>query len=193
MVRGTVGVVSKGDPNILRKIMADLGKLEVYVGIPEEEASRQSEGEINNAELAYIHTHGVRTKSMREKMQPNMDSGLAYSKAYEMYIQEHGSPLWRSPPRPILEPAIEKHKDAIADKLKPAMQAALNGDSQGARDGLEKAGMFAANKVKDYFVDPENGWAENSPKTIAAKGSDRPLVDTGALRQAITYVVGDKK
>ncbi len=193
MVKGTVGVVSKGDPNILRKIMADLGKLEVYVGIPEAEASRQSEGEINNAELAYIHTHGVRAKSMREKMQTNMDSGLAYSKAYEMYIQEHGSPLWHSPARPIIEPAIEKHKDAIADKLKPAMQAALNGDSQGARDGLEKAGMFAANKVKDYFVDPENGWEENSPKTIDAKGSNRPLVDTGALRQAITYVVGDKK
>ncbi|WP_371378902.1 hypothetical protein [Sporomusa aerivorans] len=193
MVKGTVAVNSKGDPNILKKIMADIGQLEVYVGIPEEEASRQSQGEINNAELAYIHTHGVRSKSMRGKMQSDLDHGMAYSKAYELYIQEHGSPLWRSVPRPIIEPAIEKHKEPIADKLKPALTAALDGDEQGARDGLEEAGMFAANKVKDYFTDPENGWKENSPKTIAAKGSDRPLIDTGALRQAITYVLGEKK
>ncbi len=193
MVKGMVSVASKGDPNILCKIMASLGNLDVYVGIPEEESSREGEKNINNAELAYIHTHGVRAGSMREEMQPDLDAGKPYSRAYEMYIQENGSPLWHSPPRPIIEPAIEKNKEDIADKLKPAIQAALHGDNEGARNGLEKAGMFAANKVKDYFVDPENGWAPNSPDTAKAKGSDRPLVDTGALRQAITYVVGDKK
>lgn len=172
--------------------MADIGTLEVYVGIPEEEASRKDE-EINNAELAYIHTHGVRTKSMREDMQPDLDSGSLYSKAYEMYVQEHGSPLWQSPPRPIIEPAIEKHSEAIAEKLKVPLTAGLNGDAQGARDGLGKAGLFAANKVKDYFYDPENGWAPNSPATIKAKGSDRPLKDTGSLQDSITFVVGEKK
>lgn len=196
MVTGTAALTTKGDPNILKKIMADIGKLEVYVGIPEETASREGENkneEINNAELAYIHTHGVRAQEMRTDMQPNMDAGKPYSKAYEMYVQEHGSPLWHSPPRPIIEPAIEKNKEAIAGKLKPAMQSSLSGDAQGARDGLEKAGMFAANKVKAYFVDPENGWPENSPATEKAKGSSRPLIDTGALRQAITYVVRDKE
>lgn len=192
MVKGKVTVTSKGDPSILKKIMADIGNLEVYVGVPEEDASRGNE-QINNAELVYIHTHGIREPSMRDDMQPAMESGKPYSKAYEMYIQSHGSPLWQSPPRPIIEPAIEKNKEDIADKLKPAMQAALSGDSQGAQDGLEKAGMFAANKVKAYFVDPGNGWPANSPATIKAKGSDRPMIDTGALRQAITYVVGDKK
>jgi hypothetical protein len=192
VVKGTVAVTAKGDPNILKKIMADLGKLEVCVGIPEEEASRQGE-EINNAELAYIHTHGVRAGSMREEMQPAIDAGKPYSKAYEMYVQEHGSPLWHSPPRPIIEPAIKKHQESIAEKLKPAAQAALNGNAQGAQDGLEKAGLFAANKVKDYFVDPENGWAPNTPETAKSKGSDRPLIDSGALRQAITYVVKERE
>lgn len=192
VIKANAAVTAKGDPNILKKIMADLGNLEVYVGIPEEKASRQSEGEINNAELAYIHTHGVRSKSMRKEMQPDLDHGMAYSKAYEMYIQSNGSPLWHSEPRPIIEPAIEKNKEAIAEKLKPAMQASMNRDPQGVKDNLEKTGMFAAGKVKEFFVDPENGWAENSPATIKAKGSDRTLVDTGALRQSITYVVGEK-
>lgn len=205
MVKGTVAVQSKGDPNILKKIMADVGKLDVYVGIPEEDSSRgdiakknhgsinRKNEKINNAELAYIHTHGIRQSSMRKEMQPAIDSGKPYSKAYEMYIQAHGSPLWQSPPRPIIEPAIEKNKDAIAEKYKPAMQAALSGDKEKAIQDLEKAGMFAANKVKDFFTDPENGWPENSPATIKAKGSDKPMIDTGALRQAITYVVGEKK
>lgn len=195
MVKGMVTVASKGDPNILKKIMADIGKLDVYVGIPEEEASRKGDNneEINNAELAYIHTHGVRAKSMREEMQPEMNAGKPYSKAYEMYIKSHGSPLWQSPPRPIIEPAIEKNKDAIAEKYKPAMQAALSGDKEKAIQDLEKTGIFAANKVKAFFTDPENGWAPNSPATKKAKGSGKPLIDTGALRQAITYVVGEKK
>jgi hypothetical protein len=204
MVKGTVAVTAKGDPNILKKIMADLGNLDVYVGIPEADSSRgdinkknhgslnRKDEKINNAELAYIHTHGIRAGVMRKEMQPAIDSGKPYSKAYEMYIQAHGSPLWQSPPRPIIEPAIEKNKDAIAEKLKPAMRHALNGDKEAALMSLERAGMFAANKAKAYFTDPENGWPENSPATIKAKGSDRPLIDTGALRQAITYVVGEK-
>ncbi len=130
---------------------------------------------------------------MREDMQPDMDAGRPYSKAYEMYIQENGSPLWQSEPRPIIEPAIEKHKNEIAAELKPAVQAALNGDMQGAMRQLHAVGQYTAGEVKEYFTDPDNGWPENSPTTIKAKGSERPLIDTGALRQAITYVVGDKK
>lgn len=193
MVKGTASFTSKGDPNILRKIMADIGKLDVYVGIPQEDSSREDGEEINNAELAYIHTHGIRAASMRSEMQPSMDAGTKYSVAYEMYVHEHGSPLWHSQPRPIIEPAIQKHKDKIAEKLKAPLQAALNADEAGARAGLEIAGMYAANQVKAYFDDPDNGWPENSPATIKAKGSDKPLVDTNSLRQSITYVVGDKE
>jgi hypothetical protein len=52
--------------------------------------------------------------------------------------------------------------------------------------------MLGQNIVRAWFVDPKNGWPENSPITIAAKGSDKPLIDTGELRKAITYVVGDR-
>lgn len=191
MVKGTVNVTSKGDPRELKRILDDIGKLEVYVGIPAEESSREDEI-INNAELAYIHTHGIRHWTMRKEMQPLLDTGANYSDAYQMYMQAHGSPLWHSPPRPIIEPAIEKNRKAIADKLQLAVRSALNGDEIGARQGLEKAGMFAAGKVKKFFTDPDNSWAPNAESTIKAKGSARPLIDTGALRQSITYVVRDK-
>lgn len=191
MVKGTVTVTSTGDPALLKKIMADIGKLEVYVGISEETASREDE-EINNAELVHIHTHGIRAGSMRQEMNPNIDAGMKYSEAYQLYMESHGSPLWHAPPRPLIEPAIEKSKTQIAAILKTALQAALNADEQGAQQGLKEAGQFAFGEVIVYFDDPNNGWAPNSPATIKAKGSDRPLVDTGALKQAITYVVRDK-
>jgi hypothetical protein len=34
---------------------------------------------------------------------------------------------------------------------------------------------------------------DNAPSTIAAKGSSTPLIDTGRLRQSVTYAVVDTK
>ena len=50
--------VSSPKPKIdLGQILKDLKKKQVYVGVPEETASRPKEG-INNAALVFIHTHG---------------------------------------------------------------------------------------------------------------------------------------
>ena len=101
-------------------------------------------------------------KAMRQEMQETMDSGSPYSEAYQLYIQEHGSPLWAVPPRPVLEPAIEHSKDWIAEQLSKAAQAALDGNVKGVQDGLHKAGQVAENAARDWFTDPSNGWPPNS-------------------------------
>lgn len=179
----------------IEKIKADLlalSKMDVLVGIPQEESSRQGET-INNAELIYIHTHGIRKRAMINEMQPALDAGTPYSAAHQMYIQAHGSPLWHSPPRPVIEPAIEKNKEILAEKLKLPAQSAMAGDLAKAQRELAIAGGVAVNLVQDFFDDPTNGWAPNSPATIKAKGSDKPLVDTDDMRKSITYVVRDKK
>ena len=86
-----------------------LQKRHIYVGIPQAENSRKG-GEIGNAELLYIHTHGIRRRPMIEEMDQNMALGLKYSAAFSLYIQSHGSPLWHSPPRPVIEPALAANK-----------------------------------------------------------------------------------
>jgi hypothetical protein len=168
-----------------------LSKLDVLVGIPEDKDSRQSGDGIGNAELAYMHTHGIRQGSMINAMQPDLNKGIPYSKAHQMYIESHGSPLYRSPARPIIEPAIEfePNKQAISKQLGIAAQLALKGDEQGTRDQLNKAGLVAQNLVRDWFTNPNNNWAPNSPETIKRKGSDQPLIDKGELRKAISYVI----
>ena len=69
------------------------------------------------------------------------------------------------------------------------LKTAVQGDFQGSLEDMERLGLKAQNVCRKWFVNPENGWAPNSPATIARKGSDRPLIDTGELRKSITYVV----
>ena len=91
-----------------------------------------------------------------------------------------------------MEPAIEHRKDWIAEQLGKAAQAALDGDVKGVQDGLHKAGQVAENAAREWFTNPANGWAPNSPKTIKYKGSSKPLIDTDQMRKAITHVVRRK-
>jgi len=175
--------------NEIKKIIDDLANRQVYVGIPEGESSQRGQGEpISNAELLYAHTHGIRQKVMRDQMNPRVESGeMTYSKAYELWIQTHGSPLWRSPPRPVLEPAMEHNKEAIAQQLRRVSEVALDGGDP--EPELHRAGLMGQNFARGWFTDPANNWAPNSPITEERKGSDRPLIDKGELRKAITYVV----
>lgn len=174
----------------VKKLLDDLARTQVLVGVPEGSDSQRpaGTGDITNAELLYVHTHGVRQKEMRDEMNPKVESGqMTYSKAYQLWLQTHGSPLWQSPPRPVIEPAIEHNKEPIAKQLRKVAETALDGQDPEAE--LQKAGMLGQNAARDWFTNPANNWAPNSPLTEARKGSDRPLIDTGELRKSITYVV----
>ncbi|WP_103110744.1 hypothetical protein [Brevibacillus reuszeri] len=175
--------------NEIKKIIDDLANRQVYVGIPEGESRQRGSGEpISNAELLYAHTNGIRQKAMRDEMNPKVESGeMTYSQAYQMWIQTHGSPLWRSPPRPVIEPAIEHNKEAIANQLRRVSEVALDGGDP--EPELHRAGLMGQNFARGWFTDPANNWAPNSPITEERKGSDKPLIDKGELRKAITYVV----
>ena len=188
----TAGVKSKSLMGVLRNALRKLSKKDVLVGIPAEKSTREKSKDINNAELLYIHTHGVRTPEMRQEMQQNINKGMSYSKAHQMYIQAHGSPAMAIPPRPVLEPSIKANKEPIGKWLKKASKAALSGDTTEYQACLEKPGMRAAMGARAWFKDSRNNWPPNSPRTIKAKGSDHPLIDTGEMRKAITYVVRDK-
>lgn len=192
MVKGTFNVSAKGTEEAVKKAIEGISKLQVYVGIPEETAGRnEDDPELNNAQLAFLHTHGVRSREMREDMKPEMDKGTPYSMAHALYIESHGSPAYNVPPRPIIEPAIEAedNKEMIAKQLARAASEAIDGKPGETRASLHRAGLTAQNAVRDWFEDPRNNWPANTPATIKKKGSDRPLVDTGELRKAITYVV----
>lgn len=162
MINGNVGVNLANDKTKeLLEALKALSKVDVLVGVPEEESSREGEM-ITNAELAFIHSEG--------------------------------SPLNNIPARPFIEPAIEdpENSEIIAGELKSAAQSALSGNTEAMSRYLVRAGIQGQNVVRDWFTNSKNNWPENSPLTIARKGSDRPLIDTGELRKSVTYVIREK-
>ena len=184
-------VVTKDETKALKKRLEDLNMYNVFVGVPDE--SNREEGNITNAQLLFILEHGVRDKTMRDDMKHNLDSGMKYSRAYEMYIHEHGSPLWQIPPRPVLIPAVESVKDRIAKYFQSAIKAAIEGkDPFPFLLNASESGQKAAFR---WFTNPNNGWAPNAPSTIKMKQKKnsrevvRPMIDTGALRRSILGIV----
>jgi len=178
--------------------LKDLASHQIGVGVPRASNRDGRDTTIGNADLVYIHTHGVRQAIVRHAMDADMKKGKSYSAALQMYIQSHGSVAFRVPPRPLIEPALQKREDEIAELLVRASKAAVKGEDYMAR--LKAVGLQAQNIVKEYFEDPSNGWAPNARSTIEGwmspwgvfykgKGSDKPLIDTGALRQSIHFTI----
>jgi len=117
--------------------------------------------------------------------------GEKINNAELLFIHTNGSPLRNIPARPVLQPAIENKatNSAIVVQLDNAIRSLLNGDDSQYINSLNSAGMIAQNASRRWFVNPENGWAPNAMSTIKAKGSNKPLIDTGEMRKAIVYVV----
>lgn len=108
-----------------------------------------------------------------------------------LYFFTHGSALAGTPARPVIEPAIEDKGNSalITRELANGARGLMQGNATGAAEALNKAGVLASNAAKRWFVDPRNGWAPNADSTAERKGSDRPGIDTGQMRRAITYSV----
>lgn len=159
----------------IESALAELEKIELLVGIPEERASREENGEhINNAELGFIHTMG--SPIMNIPARPFIEPA----------IKE------------------EKTLDRITRHMKEAANMAVSLNLAEARNSMDKAGFIAENAVKAYIVDSSHfvpnapltiygGWARNkvSGKMFYTPGkhSTKPLIDTGALRQSVTHVI----
>lgn len=139
-----------------------LSENKVMVGVPSTEVGRK-DGPASNAVIAYIH--------------------------------EHGSPRQNIPPRPFLEPGVRNAEEAIVARLKHAADLAMAGNKQGVIKALHGLGLVAQAAVRKKITD--GPFIPLSPVTLAARAArgvkrTKPLLDTGALRQSINYVLRGK-
>lgn len=162
------------------------GKMATYVGIPAATDERRAK---YAEQSANIKGTGKRADRKRARLK-KLSSGEGLNNAELLFIHTKGSPKRKIPARPVVEPAIEAdgNRQAISSELKAYGQAQLAGDQAEARRRIKRAGMAGQNAARSWFTDGRNNWAPNAPSTIARKGSDKPLIDTGALRAAITHV-----
>jgi hypothetical protein len=148
MLNGFTDVtITKGLTEDILKSLGDLAKKTVCVGVPD--STEHPDSKITNAQLLYVHTNGVRDKEMIREMQHDLNT-MPYSKAHELYVHENGSPLWKVPPRPVLEPAMENGKEQIAELMKDVVEIALDGGD--ISPALEQVGMQGQNIAREWFT-----------------------------------------
>jgi len=94
-----------------------------------------------------------------------------------------GGPI---PARPFLGATFDDKRETWGRVADVAISQALTGERSFA-DGLGILGTMAQQDVQTTIASGD--FAPNSPVTVALKGSSQPLIDTGAMRQAIRYEV----
>lgn len=159
-----VKIVDLGMGDFLKEIKKLKKKPSVQVGVFADVKVRQTKGNIDNVGLMTIHEFGV----------PNnpFGSGKKAGRGNTVSITQ------RSIIRSATKENEKKGNEFILKEYDKMIKGLITFPKIFA-----KFGIFMENKFKLKFTD---GTLEpNAPSTIKKKGSSRPLIDTGQLRQAI--------
>jgi hypothetical protein len=122
----------------------------------------------------------------KAKVTVKHDAGGGTSMATIAAVHEFGSPEQGIPERSFLRGGIRRAAPKLNAVNIDSLRKVLLGKMT-IEQALEKLGVVAVGEVKREFV--VGSFVPLKPETIKRKGSTRPLIDTGNLRQAVTYVV----
>jgi len=103
------------------------------------------------------------------------------------------------PPRPAfregMEHAVRSNKQLIEAQLKNIVRRVLQGRKAEVKQSLKvmltQIGRMAKAKTKDIIR--QGSTTPNAPSTIARKGFDHPLYETGLLLESVEYEVLDER
>jgi hypothetical protein len=99
---------------------------------------------------------------------------------------EYGVPSHNIPSRPFLQTSEPMIGDMFNDTMAAAIPSIMDGRVSVA-EILSECGEGGVEIVKEVIVSGQ--FAANSPATVAKKGSDVPLVDTGELYESVSYTL----
>ena len=107
-------------------------------------------------------------------------------------IMEFGAPEANIPPRPFLIPGVGSVLPEIEKRLSRGAKRLLTDPSFSPEVLFNSVGLMAQQGVQRYMTDAH--FAPLADSTLAARQSrgfvgEKPLIVTGSLRGAITYVV----
>lgn len=112
----------------------------------------------------------------------------AISVAEVAAINEYGTE--NNPERPFMRNAYQRNFDKLRfmvdKKYDDFLMARVS-----LFDALTAVGMFLQGEIQREIVNLKR--PPNSPRTIELKGSSNPLIDSGQLRQSITYEIEEMR
>ena len=168
--------MSGGDLPGLKALMARMNgaNRSVLVGVPAESVEHK------------VSRGKKRTFVAKASGETSIQTDKSVSMATIAAVHEFGSPEQGIPERSFLRGGIRRAAPKLNAVNIDSLRKVLLGKMT-IEQAIEKLGVVAAGEVKREFV--VGTFAPNKPATIARKGSSRPLIDTGNLRQAVTYIV----
>lgn len=92
------------------------------------------------------------------------------------------------PSRPFMRNSMDKHVPAIEHALMAVGKDFLKGAP--ARTTLETIGVFQKDVMQTEIE--QGSFVKNSDPTIRRKGSDKPLIDTGQMKNSVNFWIGKK-
>lgn len=106
--------------------------------------------------------------------------------AYIASIMEYGndSPV-PIPPRPFMKMAFDKNRQELRTVREKYLKSVLD-NRMTAQRALGLIGEWFAGTIKRTIRDGK--FEANAPYTIAKKGSDKPLIDTGQMLNSVQHV-----
>ncbi len=118
----------------------------------------------------------VKNKNRKSKGSKTDDLEFCYFLTKEIDIPE----------RSFIRAGFDENKSNIEEKGENLLQMLIHQDTD-LDIFFETLGEYASGKIKEYLVDLKS--PANSALTSKVKGSSNPLVDTGHLRDSISYEV----
>lgn len=167
----SVKITENGDGfDAIAKALEALSKTKVYVGVSQDKSSR-SNGQLNNAELLFIHTNGspINKIPARPVIEPAVEENI-----------DRIAGLLRD-----AAIAASEGDDSTAE--------ALLGDAGtfAANAATQRFGSDALAPNADITI--HGGWMRNKvngrPVYVKGKKSALPLIDEGSLKGSITHII----
>jgi hypothetical protein len=100
-------------------------------------------------------------------------------------IQEFGAPVRKIPPRPFFRSMVAEKSPAWPKAIADLLVA----NKYDGRKTMAQVGEAIAGQLRESITTFST--PANAPSTIARKGFDKPLVETGHLLASVSYEVKD--
>lgn len=130
--------------------------------------------------------HGYRTHSSVPPTRNTDRAGSEMDIAKLALLHQFGSPARKIPARPFMSIAFDGHVNELHRFIKSLKGKIFKGELDTGK-ALRLLGEKHVDHVKTTIGSSK--LKGNKPSTKAKKGSSAPLIDTGRLRQSVTYEV----